>query len=96
MSGGHPFSADRSEAETHDVRWTSVLGRPERSGDRGFKSCCAEIKLNSIYWRRVAQLGRALRSGRRGRGFKSRRADKKRHHSVSFLFFIPWVQIPQS
>ena len=40
--------------------------------------------------RRVAQLGRALRSGRRGRVFESRRADEKEKSSHisegSFLF----------
>ena len=34
-----------------------------------------------IDFRRVAQLGRALRSGRRGRVFESRRADEKKELS---------------
>ncbi len=34
--------------------------------------------LNNLTNRRVAQLGRALRSGRRGRVFESRRADYNR------------------
>ena len=41
--------------------------------------------------RRVAQLGRALRSGRRGRGFKSRRADKEKWmpFRIHFSFILP-------
>ena len=41
------------------------------------------LKLHSIkyynYYRDVAQFGRALRSGRRGRVFESRHPDQERH-----------------
>ena len=43
-----------------------------------------------LAYRCVAQLGRALRSGRRGRGFESRRIDEKNRTSTKvdalFLF----------
>ena len=35
-------------------------------------------KADSLFYRSVAQLGRALRSGRRGRGFESRHSDLKK------------------
>jgi hypothetical protein len=37
-----------------------------------------------IKWRAVAQLGRALRSGRRGRGFKSHQPDCSRERQRRF------------
>ena len=44
--------------------------------------------LASLTNRRVAQLGRALRSGRRGRVFESRRAEQRVQKSkISELFF---------
>ena len=46
----------------------------ETSGNRSVGFVC----------RGVAQLGRALRSGRRGRGFESRRLDHKPHYKASF------------
>ena len=47
----------------------------------------------------MAQLGRALRSGRRGRGFESRRFDSWQGHPGSLIlkgfrgFFVPYDQI---
>ena len=40
------------------------------------------------HYRRVAQLGRALRSGRRGRRFKSCRADVEKSTSREYSFLI--------
>ena len=42
---------DRSGAETHEVRGTSALSRPERSEDRKFESCLSQcIELTSSSW----------------------------------------------
>ena len=56
----------------------------ETSGNRSVGFVC----------RGVAQLGRALRSGRRGRGFESRRLDHIEQRRTTWmallcLFFIP-------
>ena len=50
---------------------------------------------NIYVFRRVAQLGRALRSGRRGRGFESRHADvdigkKKDRQGFCSVYFLKW------
>ena len=43
--------------------------------------------------RRVAQLGRALRSGRRGRVFESRRAEPQNRILPGILFFVPTFSV---
>ena len=40
--------------------------------------------------RGVAQFGSVLRSGRRGRGFKSRHSDQKRKSSTQVGLFLFW------
>ncbi len=45
-----------------------------------------EIRILTMRNRRVAQLGRALRSGRRGRWFESSHADARKKSSKGWLF----------
>ena len=49
-----------------------------------FRYLCYHVRcwIDFQFYRCVAQLGRALRSGRRGRGFESRRTD----------FFVPFFR----
>ena len=45
---------------------------------------CLTTSVEIFIFRGVAQLGRALRSGRRGRGFESRRLDQKPHYKAIY------------
>ena len=56
---------------------------------------CYYVQADSdeqLEYRCVAQFGRALRSGRRGRWFKSSRIDANRRTPLGVLFFAPMLQ----
>ncbi len=55
-------------------------------GGRGVAGSSPVIPTIFIFYRDIAQIGRALRSGRRGRGFNSRCPD----HFIKFRFlYLP-------
>jgi hypothetical protein len=69
------LSAIESLASASEVREVGAL-HDDRSGD-------GRMRREKI--RAVAQLGRALRSGRRGRGFKSHQPDVLHHGGAWFI-----------
>ena len=79
------MSENEAQSETHN----------SKTACRGFESFCpchsgmAILLSSPKLYRGVAQFGRALRSGRRGRGFKSRHLDQTALYSC--LIQLCWM-----
>lgn len=83
--GGRPFYNCRINNHQSGLKYRSEGGQISVQGRDGYEVIDLEPKLplpsdpvllyNSQAIRGVAQLGRVLRSGRRGHGFKSRHPD---------------------
>ena len=72
-----------SSVVEHDLAMVGVAG-----SNPVFRSKIKDSPLVGLFLREIAQLGRALRSGRRGRRFKSGFPDSDEKEELSPLFLL--------
>ncbi len=79
MFGEKPFREKETSKAEREVSFClfpfSEVPGEEKNGLKIFVDKSQKVWYNTFCYRGVAQFGRALRSGRRGRGFKSRHLD---------------------